>query len=484
MKALVISSAYIGSSEAALIFIALIRNKYLAEHIGPAGFGVYGLLNSFFAMAAVIGGAWLVTGNSKYIAEYFKKSDLISVRKTHNFSLSLTLIISTFLTFIFFIFHNSILRAFLSEEVLLSYFFLFSAAFVGTSLRSILTSILQGLVLIKEVVFLRIVSTLFDFISVLSLVYFFDLLGFFISLLISSIFALLLFFFRINKYTKIQIIIPNFKDDVSKKIANFGFVNLFLAFINLGSQYLQRYIILINLGMPFVGLFQAAYSLMNYLGIVNRGTLFYYIPKMSEELNIVERNKMLNDYLRFTIFTGLPIALFAIIFSEFAIKTLYSKSFLTLGNIFFVFVIAQFIISIEYAVQSILVGTTSLKMHSVVTIITHFIWIAVPFFYIKELGLISIGLSLAVASLIAITIDYIFLYHSYGIRILKRNLLMFLASIIILLSSTYIKEYNLLINILFGVAGSAIILVNIKKEEIVLIRSLFLQKLFKPYSSK
>lgn len=467
MRDLVRTSAYVGSTEIALVLVALVRNKYLAIHIGPEGFGVYGLLSSFFGLAAIFGGSWLSTGAMKYISEYNSEGKIDEVAKVFNFVYTLSFTLTTIVTFILFVFHSFIKEYFLSPNILFVYYALFAASFIGSSLKSVFTSLLQGLLQIKKIVYLRLVTTLLEFLSVIILVYFFDLTGFFISICISATFSAVLFYFSIRKIINSKIQIPKIRDAISSKLLKFGGISFFLGLINLLSAYLQRIIILSKLDIISVGFFQALNSIMNYLGILNRGSSFFFLPKMSENISVNERNKSLDEYIRFTLLTGIPGSIFTILFGKQVVQLLYHTSFLEISNFLFVFVLAQFVISIEMAYQGIIVGMAQLKIHSVATLINHISWILIPLFLIKYYGLNSIGYGLIFGSIIVILIQASYLKIKFSIGVSSKIYLILSMSITFIFISLLFKDARILTKIMILLISLSFVLFIMTKNEMI-----------------
>jgi len=183
------------------MLVAIIKNKYLAIEIGPAGFGMFSLLDSFFGFFLIFTGGWLSVPTMKYIAEHRSKNDNKSVQSTLNFSFSLAFISALFLISVFFIFSKFFISNFLNSEILYSYYILFAAAFLGTSLNSIMQAYFQGMLLVKETIFRRIILRIFDLVSVVLLVLFFGLLGFFVNVLVIAFFGLFIFIYK-SKHIK------------------------------------------------------------------------------------------------------------------------------------------------------------------------------------------------------------------------------------------------------------------------------------------
>ena len=192
--------------------VALVKNKYLALSIGPEGFGIYGLLNSFFGLVAVFSGSWMAGGATKYAAQYNGEHDTYSVQKVYSFSVGLTAVLSLIITAILISAHKTIRGLFLPKEVLSIYYLLFTVAFIGTSLRPVIVALLQGLMKVRAIVFSRIAIALVEIALVISLVYLFELKGFFLSILISSVFAAVLLWIQLHKAVGNKFLFAGFKN--------------------------------------------------------------------------------------------------------------------------------------------------------------------------------------------------------------------------------------------------------------------------------
>ena len=448
-----------------MVFVSIVRNKYLAVTIGPEGFGVYSLLSSFFGFMAIFAGAWLATPTMKYISEYNSNNDKESVQKVFDFSFVVVFFVATIITILFFVFAKVIKNSFLSPDVVFLHYALFAASYMSTSLTSVFMSLFQAFKLVKKVVIIRIISNIFNLITVVILVYFFDLTGFFVNILVSSLFLLFLFWKDGKNIVKIRIIKLNFKERISRKILSFGSVSIFLAFINLFSEYLRRIIIISYTSMSVLGLFQASFGLTKYLGIISNGANFYYTPKMSENMSISERNKALNDYLRIILLSGILFSSVAILFGKIVIKILYAKSFLPLADVFYIFVIAQFLVSIQLGFMGIVVGMAKLKVHSVVTIIAHVLIVVIPLLLIKKYGLWAVGFGAVVASAQHILINFVYLKKRIGIKLKLDNIILILIAVLFIGLSVAMKDMLIYYKFLITFILSVLLFFNLRKKE-------------------
>lgn len=465
MKNLIKSSAFIGSSEIALVLIAIIRSKYIAITIGPSGYGGFGLMNSFFGLIAVLGGGWLGKGVVKYIAEFNKEKDLESVEKIHNLAISLSFFIISILTVAFFIFSQYIRNTFLSPDIIYLHYSLFAASFLGQSLSPVFAFLFGGLILVKKTVYLRIINPIFKLLTMIILVLFFSLTGFYVSIFVSSVFQLFIFWKVSRKYVKTKIKIPNLRDSLIKKVLNFGGVNLFLLFINKLSEFLIRKIILIYSNLSVVGLFQAVYRIIFYLGVMSRGASFYNDPKMSERITNKERNKRLNDFLRFIFLTGIPITVISILFGNILIRILLSESFLPLNKVLYLFIVYAFLSSILSGFHSIIMGQALLKFHTIVTIITHLIWVIIPLLLFKKIGLSSVAYSFIATSVISIISSFIYLNKKYNLFVVKSNINYVFISLILISVSIFIKDTYFVYKLLLIMLSGFILAKTVRKQE-------------------
>ena len=410
MKRIVKTTASIGITEILLIGIAFARNKYLAVTIGPEGFGIYGLIRSFFMMIAVFSSSWMVSGTTKYIAEYNSKKDYTNLHKIFSFSSVVSLLSAVFLFLLLIINKDFFINRFLSKDVKSEYYFIFSIAFIALNIRPILLAVLQGTHQVKEVVLSRWGIAIVNLLLVFLLTYFYQLKGFFLSIVFTEFWAILILFYVTLKNPVIQFHTFTFREPAIQKLLSFGSVALLLSLFNLGSQYAQKFIVIRYLDVEWLGIFHAALSFMAYLGIARRGAAFYFSPRMGESLGPDERIREINQYIRFILMINIPLCVVAILYGEFAIKLMFSSSFLALTSVFHWFVIAQLLSMVGSGFQLAVVGMAKLKIHSISSIVTNILWFVLPLILIKSYGLGAVGMGLIAGSFIGLVINFLYLH--------------------------------------------------------------------------
>ena len=478
MKKLLQTTATITTTEIVLIIVALIKNKYLALSIGPEGFGIYGLLLSFFNLAAVFSGTWLSTGATKYMSEYSAQNDDPSTQKVYSFTIGVSSIIAVSMTIVMFLASTQIREIFLSPDVLSIYFLLFAAAFIGNSLRPVFLSILQGLRKIRIVVYSRILIAIFEIISIITLVYFLDLMGFMIGVFISSVFSVIIFginFKKLGYRVSFKYILV---DDVSIKLLKFGGVNIFLAFGNLGAQYLQRKIILLNMDIISVGLLQAAVSIRNYSDVVGRGSGFYFLPRMSERINKSDRVREINDYMYFSIVTYFIIGMSLLLFKNEIVTILLSAEFVAVSSVLGWFIIAELLHNMERPLGQAIIGMAALRTHTANTIFVFLSWIIVPIIYAPSFGIKSIALGSIAGSVFSMFNSGIKLRREINYIYSIRNIVIGLISLISLVyASSADHTFTIRSLILLIIIGICILTMKTSEKD-------RLRSVFKKYFSK
>lgn len=475
MRQLIKTTTAISGTEIALMAVAIIRNKYLAVSIGPEGFGIYGLLQSFFSLASIFSGTFLARGVTKYTSEYNKKHDNITVQKIASLSITLTAVLSLAITFVLILVQKPISEVFLSQEVLSIYFILFSVSFLGTSLRQIFIALLQGLKQVKSVVIFRIIVSLADIIFVIILVYFFDIAGFFVSIMATSFIALLIIWKQYIKHVG-SFSIPSLNEDISKRLLFFGGSSILLSVLYSGGQYFLRFIIIKYINIATVGLFQAAIGLIGYMGIINRGAVFHFYPEISEEASAKERTSKINDYLRFILLINIPITVFAILFGKQILLLLYSSGFSPLSDLLFWFFLGHLLSCITDTFHSNLMGMDLIKNFTYISILGTFLLLIVPTLFIKKYGLASVAIGYLVSYAGTIPVFYWHLKKRINYKFShKIYYLLFVAIFTISLAIAFMN-CSLLLRIICAVIIILIMGLMIKKVEYHMLLVLFRSK--------
>jgi PST family polysaccharide transporter len=494
LKSLAKNTAMVGGTEFMMMFVALLRNKYLAISIGAQGFGVYSLLTSFFQYANLIAGSWLSTASLKYISEYNSEDKKEEVKLLVNMTTYLVFFSATIVSIVFLVLFPVFQKAFLSKDVLFSYYAFFTAAFWGNSLANIFRVVLQSLMNIQKIVRIRIITQIANLFTVILFVYLFEMVGLFINLAIIALFIALLFFLAVKKKIKFEKFdISWYRSKIAKKLFTFSTVGLFNGFVDQTVEYLKRIFVVSFLSMASLGLFAATRSITKYLGMLTRSAMVYYKPRMSQALTSSERTKAMNDYFRLMLLIGGLGAVVTVLLSGEAIRILYTKEFLPVTWVLFVFVITQFLVNIQNGFMFLVVGMAKLRTHTFAILISAPFNILIPYFYLRYepaffetafnylntvpiqsvstkkdiLGLLSIGVGTIISMLTRITVYQVFLKRSYGILMNKSNIFLSCWALFLLFGANFglVLPFYFRLSLVFIVVGLYYMLLNKNEKE-------------------
>ncbi len=465
MKGFIRSTAILSTTEFLLIGVAFFRNKYLATTIGPYGFGVYGLLNSFVSIVTVVTGIWLTSGITKLIAEFNSVNNKDSLAKVFSSSIAITLLLSVFFTIGFIIARESAIQKFLSPDVLPSYFVLCSLSITAISLNTIFLAALQGLMEVKSVVIIRVAGALSDIVLVFILVNLYGLFGFFLSYLVSSTLITFMLWRSSQKYFQVSYTFRIFKDGVVKKLIAFGSASLIIGLISYIAQYILRILITENISIESVGILQAGMAIFGYMAIINRGSGYVFLPKMSAIMEKMQRITIINDYLRFTLLINIPISVVVLLFGDYLILILYNAKFAALNSILFLFVAAHILNSIIGAFQHSILGLGLLKNYSIISILGTILLVVMPLGFIHTWGLASVPSGYILSYIVGIILFYMYSAKVIGFRFSRDVLILILISIATFLGGVYLLHCSLIIRVAWTFISIGSVGLLVSKEE-------------------
>ena len=474
MRALFKNSVSIGLTEILLILVIIIKNKYLAISIGSAGFGLYGILSSFFGIFFIISGTWVGTAATKYISES-NNNDLDSENKINiifSFVFYFTLTVGILISILLIFFSNSILLNFFPHQLVEAYYQLFCIGFITMNIQPVLLSIIQGILNVKTVITTRIINSVMDVVLIIFFVYMFQVLGFFIGIVISSIFSASILFYFLTVKCGFKLVKFSIQDEIVKKILFFGLINLALGLINIISMYVQRNIILSKIDIKAVGIFQAGFMFMNYLGVLSRGSSFHFLPTISKNVSVTTKNNLLNEFIFFTLISTCTLFVASILFGNYGISILYSKDFNDLKKILFFFILAQFVSQILTPFQLTLLGMTKLKAHLFITFIIHSFWIIIPYIFIEKFGLVTLPLGMLFGYLVGIILYALYLKKESLLTIDNKNVYLFIFSVLLLTISLFLLQTNFFMKILYSLVSTLAIFLFLNKEQKIVVKNL------------
>ena len=399
------------------IIISIIRTKFIAIFIGPAGMGIATLLNSTINIISRISSLGIETSAVKHISGSYKNEDLNTVstivsviRKlvflTGTFGALLTIFFSNWLSII--TFGNS---SHMYSFVFLSITLLFKELSVGQLV------VLQGLRKMKLLAKANFFGNLFGLIFSIPLYYYYKIDAIVPTIIVAS-FSALVFSFYYSKKVGIENIRVKHTQLIieGKDIIRLGIMLTFSGLLTLLSTYLIQIFIAKTSSIEQVGLFNAGFTLLNsYVGIIFTVMSTDYFPRLSSICNDNEKIRasvMQQAFISILIIT--PIIILFLIFIPLIIKIIYTSKFISIIPMVCYGILAMLFKAVSWSMGFILIA----KGDSVIFIKTAigfsclslFLNIFGYYFY----GLEGLGISFLVYYLIHFFVVKIIALKRYG----------------------------------------------------------------------
>ena len=317
------------------ILVTIIRSKFIAILLNPAGMGIVGLLTSTTGLITGLTNFGLGTSAVKNVAAANASGDVEKLGKTVAtfrrlvwitglLGLLVTLITAQWLSKI----------TFGNDDYTMAFIFI-SVTLLFTQLSAGQMVILRGMRKIQYMAKASLFGALIGLVTSIPLYYFYEEKGIVPAIIVTSLTALLLTWHFSNRIS-----IPKFKPDKEmiftegKEMLKMGFLISLSNLITLGTSFLVRIFINKHGNVGDVGLYVAGFSLIgNYVGIVLTSMSTDYYPRLSAVFYDNKKCKQeINQQAEIAILLLAPIIIIFFVFSKWAIIILYSHKFIPIAT--------------------------------------------------------------------------------------------------------------------------------------------------------
>jgi O-antigen/teichoic acid export membrane protein len=317
------------------ILVTIIRSKFIAILLNPAGMGIVGLLTSTTGLITGLTNFGLGTSAVKNVAAANASGDVEKLGKTVAtfrrlvwitglLGLLVTLITAQWLSKI----------TFGNDDYTMAFIFI-SVTLLFTQLSAGQMVILRGMRKIQYMAKASLFGALIGLVTSIPLYYFYGEKGIVPAIIVTSLTALLLTWHFSNRIS-----IPKFKPDKEmiftegKEMLKMGFLISLSNLITLGTSFLVRIFINKHGNVGDVGLYVAGFSLIgNYVGIVLTSMSTDYYPRLSAVFSDNKKCKQeINQQAEIAILLLAPIIIIFFVFSKWAIIILYSHKFIPIAT--------------------------------------------------------------------------------------------------------------------------------------------------------
>lgn len=347
------------------ILISIIRSKFIAVLLGPAGMGIAGLLVSTISLLSSMTNFGLGISSIKDIASAKESGDSTQLLQTTSvlnklvwftgiLGVLLTLFLSPLLSKLTFNTYD-----YTWSFILLSITLFFAQITLGKD------AVLQGTRQLKWLAYANMLSSSVSLIVTLPLYYIYGIKGIVPAMIVMS-FATLVITHLFYKKLNLKIPIVTFKESWNKggAMMKLGFYLSLSGLIATGCAYLVRIFITRVGGLTDVGLYNAGFGIINtYVGIVFTAMATDYYPRLSGAIN--DKTKyipIVNQQGNVALLILGPILTIFIVFINIAIVILYSKEFLPINSMIQYAILGVFFKAASWLLGFIVLAKGSTKL--------------------------------------------------------------------------------------------------------------------------
>ncbi len=457
-------------------------------YLGPSGLGIIAQLSNFLAWVNTTINLGTPLGVTTNIADLYKTNSektKYRIAQFINYFLGFFFIVSISFVLLNILFSKSI-SAFIFNENIYQILFVISVLSVPfVVLYSIIEAFLRSFQEIGKLVKISILSNILGVLILIPLIYFFNLTGIGIYLVLFATLPVIIFTIKyryiFKEYFKIKPEKIRFKD--AKGIFKIGFVSLFSSAIHQGVIILLRKIIISNYGLTDNGLYQSVYSLsLNAFSLIYFFLLNYTLPKFSgikEDTFLVSE---LNDNLRFVLIILVPVVVLIISFKSIIIPILFSNEFGRASDLLYFQLTGDIFRALAALFGLWLISRVKIKELLIIDFLFNMVLLMTPLILVKyyNFGLKVIPFSYMIAFFVHFIAYFVYTTSSIKFRFSNSSLRGILVSTFLLISVFIISNYYPGYSIYFNIIAIFLwIYIFLNSEEITGIKHFIFEKIKK-----
>jgi len=448
-KQIIKATSLFGGVQVFNILITIIRSKFVAILLGPAGMGIVGLLQSTLSLIANITNFGLRTSAVKDIAEAVGTNNLkrvalvVTVLRrlvwgTGLLGAILTIVFSSWLSQI--TFGNTDYTA---AFVWLSITLLFNQLSSGQSV------VLQGFRKLKLLAKSSVLGSFIGLLVTVPLYYFYGEKGIVPVLIITSLTSLMLTWYFSNKVT-VEKVEVNLTQTIAegKQMMTLGFMISLSGLLTVVASYIVRIYINNTGGLEDVGLYGAGFAIIStYVGLIFTAMATDYYPRLSSVAsNIKKRTLLINQQAEVAILIIAPILIGFLIFIKWVVVLLYSTKFIAINAMIYWAAMGMFFKAASWAMAFLFLAKGASKLFFWNELIVNIYMLCFNLVGYYLWGLTGLGISFMLSYIlyflqvyIIVKIKYEFSFTSNFIKVFITQ---FLLAILGFFTIHYFSEFN------------------------------------------
>lgn len=444
------------------ILLSVLRGKFVAMFLGPAGMGVASLYNSSLTTLQSVGSLGLNLAIVKEVAN----------AKDDRFRLQAVLAVAYRLILFTALLGGALcllLAPFLSRRVFGSADYtpglmLLSAAVALSIAGAAYLALLQGIGAVKKLTMSSIVGGLTGLCIGVPLYWLFGERGIVPSIIILAA-AMLTFYYLSFRSLKVRSAVKFSLVEhrpLIRRIISTGLVLMVGSMIGSLTNYLINAYIRYAGSLNDVGLFQGANSITNqYVGLVFSAMALDYFPRLSAAVgNRLKFNEVVNRQIEIVSLIITPLVSLLIVTSPVVIRLLLTDEFLTTVPLMRWLGLGVLIQGITFPLSYTFIACDYRRLYFALEVVmSNLLWIICSVWFYHWLGLIGLGVSLVARTVVGDGIALCFIHRCFGVTLSRRNIKLIAMNLLLGLAtfaSTFFEEVPWYVFLLFPLISGAI----------------------------
>lgn len=386
------------------IVINLIKSKFIALMLGPAGVGLNNLFQSGTGLISILANNGLTTSAVKDLAGLNREDN----RNEEGLKISafkklllITGILGSILCFIFSPFLSR--YSFESDKYIFSFQILSISIFIN-QIAAGYGIFLRARRLTKKIITSSIVSSTFSLILALPLFYYFKLEAVVPSIIATSLINLfvLYYFTKDQYYLKVKLSY-NKAFEVGKSMMKSGFfISLSSLFTSLISyifiSYLSR-----NSSTKIVGLYSAGFAILNtYVGLIFNAMAQDFYPRLTEKINNKRTaDSLICNQIEISILLISPLLVGIVFYNKLLIELLFTPEFLEMSTMIIFASIGIYCKVFSWVASFYFMASGKFKIYLYLELFVLFLSLIFNMLFFRMYGLTGLGISSSITILIS-----------------------------------------------------------------------------------
>lgn len=443
------------------IVISIIRSKFVAVLLGPAGMGIMGMLQATAGMVAALTNFGLGTSAVKDISaahatgNSIRVSTVVTVFRrlvwiTGLLGAVITLLLSSWLSQI----------TFGNKEYTWAFIWI-SGTLLLNQISSGQSVLLRATRQIKAMAQSGIIGSVLGLITSVPLYYFFGMKGIVPGIIVSAITSLVLTWYFARRIEIKPLFVSKARTIAEGKgMLKMGFMISLSGLITLGASYIVRIFITRTGGVADVGLYNAGFAIINtYVGLIFTAMGTDYYPRLAAVSHSnTESKTVINQQAEIALLILAPIIMIFLVFINWVVILLYSNQFVAVNDMILYAALGMFFKAASWAIAFIFLAKGASKLFFWNELLANIYVLVLNILGYHFWGLTGMGLSFLAAYLLYLTqvfivakINYRFSFSGEFVKIFGLQFL--LATLCLILVKLIPAPY-------FYIVGSIVIMLS------------------------